>query len=158
MVDGSRERLKSDLIVDASGNGSLTLEFMKSIGTRLPEETMIGVDIRYASALFERSYITDDYKTVSSLPSARGRTRGGLIIPAENNSNQVVLSGRGKDIPPIDGNEFLSYAGQLQTSTIYNAIKNAKRLTEITPFSFPESRWRRSDSGLKIALAFPITF
>ena len=31
MVDGSLETLKSDLIVDASGNGSLTVEFLKSI-------------------------------------------------------------------------------------------------------------------------------
>jgi hypothetical protein len=83
--------------VDASGNGSLTLEFLKSIGRRPPVETTLGVNIRYASALFERSPIWNDYKTVSSLPSARGQTRGGLIVPAENNRNQVVLSGRGKD-------------------------------------------------------------
>jgi 2-polyprenyl-6-methoxyphenol hydroxylase-like FAD-dependent oxidoreductase len=142
MVDGSLETLKSDLIVDASGNGSLTLEFLKANDRRPPVETSLCVNIRYASALFERSHIRDDYKTVSSLPSARGQTRGGLIVPAENNRNQVVLSGRGKDIPPIDGNEFLSYARQLSTLTIYNAIKDAKRLTDITPFSFPESRWR----------------
>jgi 2-polyprenyl-6-methoxyphenol hydroxylase-like FAD-dependent oxidoreductase len=142
MVDGSRETLKSDLIVDASGNGSLTLEFLKSTGRRPPVETNLGVNIRYASALFERSPILNGYKTVSSLPSERGQTRGGLIVPAENSTNQVVLSGRGKDIPPTDGDEFLSYARQLSTLTIYNAIKNAKRLTDITPFSFPESRWR----------------
>jgi 2-polyprenyl-6-methoxyphenol hydroxylase-like FAD-dependent oxidoreductase len=142
MVDGSLETLKSDLIVDASGNGSLTVEFLKSTGRRPPVETSIGVNIRYASALFERFHIWDDYKGVASLPSGREQSRGGVIVPAENNRNQVVLAGRGKDIPPTDGNEFLSYARQLRTLTIYNAIKNAKRLTDITPFSFPESRWR----------------
>ena len=54
----------------------------------------------------------------------------------------MALAGRGKDIPPLEGNEFLSYARQLPTQTIYNAIKHAKRLTDITPFCFPESRWR----------------
>ena len=142
MVDGSLETLKSDLIVDASGNGSLTVEFLKSTGRRLPQETSIGVNIRYASAFFERSSIWNDYKAVLSFPNAPEQARAGLILPAENNSNQVVLSGRGKDVPPIDGNGFLSYARQLPTLTIYNAIKNAKRLTGITPFSFPESRWR----------------
>jgi 2-polyprenyl-6-methoxyphenol hydroxylase-like FAD-dependent oxidoreductase len=142
MVDGSLETLKSDLIVDASGNGSLTVEFLKSTGRKPPEETSIGVNLHYASALFERSHIWNNYKIVSSLPSAREETRGGVIVAAENNSNQVVLVGRGKDIPPIDGNEFLSYARQLRTLTVYNAIKDAKRLTNITPFSFPESRWR----------------
>jgi len=68
MVDGGLETLKSDLIVDASGNGSLTLEFLKSIGRRPPEETIIGINIRYASALFGRSHICDDYKIVLSVP------------------------------------------------------------------------------------------
>jgi 2-polyprenyl-6-methoxyphenol hydroxylase-like FAD-dependent oxidoreductase len=142
MADGSLETLKSDFIVDASGNGSLTVEFLKSTGRKPAEETSIGVDTRYVSSLFERSHIWNDYKVVLSFPNAPEQSRGGLILPAENNSNQVVLTGRGKDSPPIDGNEFLSYARQLPTLTIYNAIKNAKRLTDIASFSFPESRWR----------------
>jgi hypothetical protein len=81
-------------------------------------------------------------KLFYTLPDAPEQCRGGLILPAENNRNQVVLIGRGEDIPPIDGNDFLSYARQLPTMTIYDAIKNAKLLTDIVPFSFPESRWR----------------
>src|SRR5262249_45152412 len=38
--------------------------------------------------------------------------------------------------------EFRRYARKLWTPTIYNAIKNARRLTETTPYSFTESRWR----------------
>jgi len=142
LVDGSRETVNSDLIVDASGSGSLTLEFLKATGRRPPAETRIGVNMRYASAQFKRSHICDDYKIVYTFPDAPEQGRGGLILPAENNSNQVVLIGRGKDIPPVDGNEFLSYARQLPTLTVYHAIKNAKRLTDIMPFSFPKSRWR----------------
>ena len=142
LSDGSLETIKSDLILDASGNGTLTLEFLKATGRRPPAETRIGVNMRYAGALFERSHICDGYKAVYTLPDAPEQCRGGVILPAENNINQVVLIGRGKDIPPGDSNEFLSYARQLPTRTIYNAIKNAKRLTDIVPFFFPESRWR----------------
>jgi len=42
----------------------------------------------------------------------------------------------------MNESEFRRYARRLWTPTIYNAIKNAKRLTEITPYSFTESRWR----------------
>src|SRR5260370_39154650 len=42
----------------------------------------------------------------------------------------------------MDGNEFLGYARTRQTMSVYHQIKNAKRLTGITPFSFSESRWR----------------
>jgi 2-polyprenyl-6-methoxyphenol hydroxylase-like FAD-dependent oxidoreductase len=142
LSDGSLETISSDLIMDASGNGTVTMEFLKATGRRPPEETRIGVDMRYASALFERFPIYDGYKIVYTLPDAPEQARGGLILPAENNSNQVVLIGRGNDIPPIDSDVFLSYARQLPTPTIYHAIKNAKRLTAITPFSFPESRRR----------------
>jgi len=51
--DGNVETLQSDLIIDASGNGSLTLEFLKASGRRLPEETSIGVNMHSASALFD---------------------------------------------------------------------------------------------------------
>jgi flavin-dependent dehydrogenase len=142
LINGSLETIKSDLTVDASGNGSLTLEFLKSTRRRLPEETTISVNSRSACALFERSQIWGDYKAVVTFPDAPEQSRGGLILPAENNCNQVLLAGRNKDIPPVDGTEFLSFARRLPTLTIYNAIKNAKRLTDIMPFSFPESRWR----------------
>jgi hypothetical protein len=100
------------------------------------------VTTRYASAFFERSPVWMDYKIVSTLADAPESRRSGIILPTENNSHHVLLAGRGKDIPPTDAIEFLSYARRLPTPTIYKAIKNAKRLTDIRPFSFPESRWR----------------
>jgi 2-polyprenyl-6-methoxyphenol hydroxylase-like FAD-dependent oxidoreductase len=140
--NGSVKTLESDLIVDASGNGSLTVEFLKATGRRPAAEAIIGVNTRYASALFERSDIWNNYKGVFTFPNAPEESRGGLILPSENNRNQVVLIGRGKEIPAVDGDGFLSYSRELPTLTVYNAIKNAKRLTEIASFSFPESRWR----------------
>jgi 2-polyprenyl-6-methoxyphenol hydroxylase-like FAD-dependent oxidoreductase len=141
-LGGNRKTLESDLIVDASGNGSLTVEFLKGTDRRPVAETIIGVNTRYASALFERVDMGSDYKSVFTFPDAPEQSRGGLILPAENNRHQVVLMGRGNDIPPIDADEFLSYARTLPTLSVYNAIKNAKPLTGITPFSFAESRWR----------------
>ena len=140
--DGNVETLQSDLIIDASGNGSFTLDFLKASGRKLPEETRIGVNMRYASALFDHVDIRDNYKFAYTLPNAPEESRGGLLAPAENGSYQLALIGRGEDIPPISENEFRRYARELWTPTIYNAIKNAKRLTEIRPYSFAESRWR----------------
>jgi flavin-dependent dehydrogenase len=140
--DGNVETLQSDLIIDASGNGSLTLEFLKASGRRAPKETSIGVNMRYASALFDHADIRDNYKFAYTFPNAPEESRGGLIAPAENGSYQVALIGRGEDIPPISESEFRRYARELWTPTIYNAIKNARRLTEIRPYSFTESRWR----------------
>ena len=139
---GNVETLQSDLIIDASGNGSLTLEFLRASGRRVPGETRIGVNMRYASALFDRADIRDNYKMAYTFPNAPEESRAGLIVPAENENYQVVLIGRGDDIPSINESEFRRYAQKLWTTTLHDAIKNAKLLTEITPCSFTESRWR----------------
>ena len=50
--DGRSERLRADLVVDASGRGNLALALLESIGRAQPPETVIEVDIGYASAIF----------------------------------------------------------------------------------------------------------
>jgi flavin-dependent dehydrogenase len=47
------EAIPADLVIDASKHGSLTWSFLKSTRHPLPDETTIGVDIRYATALCE---------------------------------------------------------------------------------------------------------
>jgi 2-polyprenyl-6-methoxyphenol hydroxylase-like FAD-dependent oxidoreductase len=42
----------------------------------------------------------------------------------------------------VEEEAFLAYAQQLETPTIYNANKNAKRVEEISQFGFSENRWR----------------
>jgi 2-polyprenyl-6-methoxyphenol hydroxylase-like FAD-dependent oxidoreductase len=42
----------------------------------------------------------------------------------------------------VDGDAFLSYAQKLSTPTIYNAMKCAKRLSEVSRYGFPMSKWR----------------
>ena len=140
--EGKLETLQSDLIIDASGNGSLTLEFLKVSRRRSPEEETVGVNMHYASGLFAGVEMKDNYKIAYTLPNAREACRGGLIMPAENDTYQVVLIGRGEEIPPIKESEYRNYARKLWTPTIYNAIKNAKLLSEIAPNSLHQSRWR----------------
>jgi 2-polyprenyl-6-methoxyphenol hydroxylase-like FAD-dependent oxidoreductase len=140
--EGNLETLHSDLIIDASGNGSLTLEFLKAFRRKLPDETSIGVNMHYSSTLLDRADIRDNYKVAYTLPDAPKDNRGGFLFPAESGTYQLVLFGRGENIPPIKESEFRTYALKLRTPTIYKAIKNAKFLTEITSNSFKQSRWR----------------
>jgi len=47
-------------------------------------------------------------------------------------------------VPPIQEfvDEFLAYTRQLSTPTLYNAIRQARRLGKIARFGFPASAWR----------------
>jgi 2-polyprenyl-6-methoxyphenol hydroxylase-like FAD-dependent oxidoreductase len=135
------ETLSADLVIDASGDGVPTLSFLKSTGHSLPRETRIGVDIRYATALFSAPNLPD-YKALVTYPKAPESVRAGYLLPAENDAWQLLLIGRGEDAPSADGDEFLAFAQQLWTTSIYEATKSAQRISEVARFAFPASVWR----------------
>jgi 2-polyprenyl-6-methoxyphenol hydroxylase-like FAD-dependent oxidoreductase len=142
-VEGGRETISADIVIDASKHGALTLSFLKLTGRPVPEETTIGVDIRYATGLFAASHgALGEFKAIVTFPKAPEGVHYGYLLPVENNCYQLLLVGRGDDVPPADGDAFLAYGQKLSTPTIYNAMTGAKRLSEIARYRFPESKWR----------------
>src|SRR5216684_3213276 len=141
--DGTSERLAADLVIDASGHGSLTLALLQSIGWPLPEETSIGVDIGYATALFEiPEDAPPDWIGARTLPDYPRNKRAASILPVEGNRWILTLGGRYDEKPPADWDGFLMYAQNLRTPTVYNAIRHAKRPSEIARFGFKACCWR----------------
>ncbi|HEX6705763.1 MAG TPA: FAD-dependent monooxygenase [Albitalea sp.] len=136
-------RLSADLVVDASGRGTPTLGWFEAMGRPAPPETHIGVDIGYASAVFEMPAGPDaDWKGVMTFPKAPQSSRGALMLPLEGRCWMVSLGGRGGDKPPGDEAGFLEYARGLRTRTIHDAIDGARRVGDIARFAFPSSMRR----------------
>jgi len=138
--NGTSDTIAADLVVDASGRGTLTLALLQSIGRPLPEETTIGIDLGYATCIFA---IPDDaptdWKGVMTFGQAPQNSRGGLMLPLEGNRWMATIGGRHGDVPSGDAEGFLTYASALRTPTIYNAISRARRLDEVARYGFPES-------------------
>jgi 2-polyprenyl-6-methoxyphenol hydroxylase-like FAD-dependent oxidoreductase len=63
-------------------------------------------------------------------------------MPLEGRRWIVTFAGRHGVRPPGDEAGLMAYAQELRTTTIYDAIKHAKRLGDIVRFGFPESVWR----------------
>jgi 2-polyprenyl-6-methoxyphenol hydroxylase-like FAD-dependent oxidoreductase len=138
--DGASETAEADLVIDASGRGMPTLDALAALGRVPPDETTIGVDLAYASAVFEIPHdAPGDWKGVFCFPGAGRASRGSLMLPLEGRRWIVTVGGRHGDIPPGDEAGFMEYAQGLRTQTIYNAIKHAKRLGDIARFRFNES-------------------
>jgi len=140
---GTAETIATDLVVDASGSGALTLALLKSIGHALPEETTIGIDVGYSSCVY---VIPDDaavdWKGVMTFGEAPHNSRGGLLLPLEGERWIVSLGGRHGYVPSADPEEFLAFARSLRTQTIYNAISGAERVGDVARYGFRESIWR----------------
>jgi 2-polyprenyl-6-methoxyphenol hydroxylase-like FAD-dependent oxidoreductase len=137
---GTAEMVDAELVIDASGRGTPTIDALAAMGRAAPAETTIGVDLGYASAVFEiPNDAPKDWKGAFCLPGAGRASRGSLMLPLEGHRWIATVGGRHADQPPGDEQGFMEYAQKLRTQTIYNAIKHAKRLGEIARFRFNES-------------------
>ncbi|MGH6708275.1 MAG: FAD-dependent oxidoreductase [Bradyrhizobium sp.] len=140
--DGRVETLSADLVVDASGRGALALAALDSSGCARPEETEIGIDHAYATAVFEQSEVSLAWKTVVVLPSAPGSSRGAVLAQIENGQWIVTLAGNHGDAPPADIGGFRAFAETLRTPTVHDAIKSAQPARPIVRYMLPCSTRR----------------
>jgi 2-polyprenyl-6-methoxyphenol hydroxylase-like FAD-dependent oxidoreductase len=137
---GAMETIAADLVVDASGRGVPTLDLLKSIGQPEPEETTIGVDFRYATCVFDvPDSASADWKGVMTFGLPPQNSRGGLMLPLEGNRWMASLGGVQADAPSGDAEEFLAFAASLRTPTIYNALRQARRLDGVARYHFTGS-------------------
>jgi 2-polyprenyl-6-methoxyphenol hydroxylase-like FAD-dependent oxidoreductase len=124
---GTPETLAVDLVVDASGRAAPTLSALKSFGLPKPNESEIGIDVGYATVVFEiPDNDTTEWMGVAHLGAPPGVRRGGLILPMEDRKWIVSIGGRHGDDPPGDLDGFITFAKTFRTATIYEAIRNAK--------------------------------
>jgi 2-polyprenyl-6-methoxyphenol hydroxylase-like FAD-dependent oxidoreductase len=134
------DTLTADLVLDASGQGTLTRSLLRSTGRALPEESTVGVDLGYASAVFAiPEDATRDWKGVFCFPRAPYSSRGALLLPLEGQRWIVTVAGRHAERPPGDPDGFMEFVRQLRTPTIDEALKGAERLGGIARARFPES-------------------
>jgi 2-polyprenyl-6-methoxyphenol hydroxylase-like FAD-dependent oxidoreductase len=137
---GEAHSLATDFAVDAGGRGSHVPRWLTELGFQAPEETTIGVDIAYASTRFR---VPEDYDEPERLLVFIGPPpdfpNGAIMEVIENNTWHVTLMGRFGDYPPHDAAGFLAFAKALHTPKLYNLIKDAERVTDITSYRFPRS-------------------
>jgi len=138
-ADGTPISLEAELVVDSSGRGDLTLDLLEETGLPQPSVTTIGVDIAYASTIFE---IPNDaptgWKGLFHLPMPPS-SRGALLLPLEGRRWIVTIAGRHGDNPPRDEAAFMAFIQGFRMPTLYNALRYAKRVGDIVGYRFSES-------------------
>lgn len=137
---GGSQTAEAELVVDASGRGSRTPRWLTELGYQAPEETTIGVDFGYASAKYR---IPKDYDGPERFLGVFGpppdHPNGAFVGTIENNVWHISLAGRFGHYPPTDEAGYLAFAKSLHNPIVYDMIKDAERLTDITPYRYPTS-------------------
>lgn len=139
--DGMQERYEADLVVDASGRGEPALAFLAATGRAAPEQTTVGIDVAYSTAIVEfPADAMPDFDVMATLPMPPDNPHGGMILVREDNCFFASLSTRGGEVPPADWPGFIEGATKLTTRSQHELMKRAKLRGRITQFKFPESR------------------
>lgn len=137
--------LPADLVIDASGRGALTLEFLDQLGMPRPAQDSIGVDIGYATGVFSiPTDVVPDWLCVRTFPNPPHVRRGALMMTIEHRRWMATLGSRADELP-ADLSAFRSFAKQCNKTTIYEAIANAELEGNIARFRFPASIRRHFD-------------
>ena len=152
--DGGSHSVTSDLVVDTGGRGSHTPRWLKEIGFAAPQETIIGVDFAYTSTKYRISNYSEAERVLFVRPRGPDSANLGIIEEIEGNIFHVSLGGRFGHYPPTDEPGFLVFAKSLHSSKLYDLIKDAERVTDITTHRFPTSLRRHYER----LMAFPEGF
>lgn len=130
----------ADLVVDAGGRGSRLPKWLAEIGFAPPAETLIGVDMAYASTRFRiAGYAGEPEKQLVFRGPAPKHRRSAIIGRVENDGWHVTLAGRFGEDPPFDEAGFLDFARSLHAPRLHELIANAERVSEIVQYQFPTS-------------------
>jgi 2-polyprenyl-6-methoxyphenol hydroxylase-like FAD-dependent oxidoreductase len=144
--DQSVSEIEAAIVVDASGRDSESPHWLRAWGFPTPKETSVTSKPGYATRIYAiPENRKGTWKAMYIQPSAPNLTRGGVVVPMEGNRWHVTMFGMAGDYPSTSEEGFLEYAQSLPDQGIYEAIKDAKPLTEIWSFRKGENRLRHYD-------------
>ena len=137
--------LECELVIDASGRGSRLPRWLLQMGYDRPPAEKIIVDLAYATRLFHRREETIGGRLGMVVTQSPPNKRFATMIKMEGNLWTISMGGMLGDWPVLTEDGFRSFAAGLPTSEISEYLKTAQPASEIIPYKYPASVWRRYD-------------
>ena len=142
-IDLGDSAMPADLVVDATGRGSRSPEWLEALGYGKPEEKRVEIDISYATRLFLRSRHDLNGAVFASIPPNPQTRKGGVIAAQEGDVWIITLNAVGGTAVPTELNAFIESARNLPAPYIHEVISRAKPVGEPRATRFPASIRRR---------------
>jgi len=142
--DGGQEHIiTADLVVDASGRGSLTPAWLEALGYERPQEERIDVGIGYTTRLYRRHAGELGGKVAVVVAGNEPNWRNGAILFQTEDCWIVSIGGYFGDNAPDNAQMFAAYAGSFPTSEIPDIVAHAKPLGDFVTYRYPANVRRR---------------
>ncbi len=138
-----KKTINCDFVVDCTGRNSQLPSWLKQLHFDTPIETRVDSDIGYSTRYYEiPDGFEDDWKITVVMNRPPNQPRMGGIFQVEKNQWFVTMYSIGKDHPPTDEEGFLNFSKTLPDKTVYEAISNAKPISQIYGYRVEGSRLR----------------
>lgn len=140
---GPKQTVAADLVVDASGRGSLSPGWLEGIGYVRPEEEKIEIGVSYTTRVYRRRPGELNGKVAVVVAGSGPNWRNGVILYQTEDRWVVSVGGYLGDRAPDDEEMFKLFAGSLPTPEIYDIVAHSEPLGDFVSYRYPASLRRR---------------
>lgn len=146
--------LDADLVVDATGRGSRTPQWLEAMGFAKPVEERVEIGLTYTTRMFRRDtrHLNGDLAAVIP-PTPKGK-RGGVMLAQEDNRWTVTLIRHFGKGAPEDLPGFIEYSRTLPAPFIHEVIRGAEPIGDAVTSRFPASLRRRYEKLSRFPAGF----
>ncbi|MGG0240654.1 NAD(P)/FAD-dependent oxidoreductase [Bacillus rhizoplanae] len=142
---GAEEEIHANVVVDASGFGSKSVEWLQTYGIQVKEEK-VWIQLFYATRVFRlKTKKQLDWCNLLVSPSFPENPYGALIQTIEDDCFYVTFSGYANERAPQTDEEFFAYAQKLPVPDVRNFLEIAEPLSDIRIHKIPYQVRRRFD-------------
>lgn len=128
-ADGAERVLDAQLVVDASGRGSLLPDWLVQLGLQAPKEDRVQMDLTYTSCLIRRKRSDLAGKLGYLYAPTSPHRRMGAALAIEGDRYIVTLMGYLGERAPRNYAGMIAYAKTLPVSGLYELLRDAEPLT-----------------------------
>ncbi|MEV6683855.1 FAD-dependent monooxygenase [Streptomyces sp. NPDC051130] len=147
---GEREVVAADLVVDATGRGSRSTQWLREIGGPEVRETVVDAGVRYASRRYRAPEGAETDWPVIHIPADPRQDRPGLfatIISIENGQWHVSLSGTRGGEPSAGEDLFEEFARRVRHPLVAELLSRAEPVSEVSAFTRTANRRRHFEQA-----------
>ncbi|WP_439876230.1 FAD-dependent oxidoreductase [Bacillus mycoides] len=142
---GVHAEVHADIVVDASGFGSKSIEWLQEYNIEVQEEK-VRIDLFYATRVFKlKENEKLDCCNMLMSPSFPENPYGVLIQTIEDNRYFVTFSGYANEKAPQTDDEFYDFAENLSIRNVTDFLNKAEGITDIKTYKIPYQVRRRFD-------------
>jgi 2-polyprenyl-6-methoxyphenol hydroxylase-like FAD-dependent oxidoreductase len=137
------EVLTADLVVDTTGRGSHSPQWLEAMGYPAPREERVEIALSYTTRSFRRRLQDLNGDSAVIIPPTPQGKRGGVMLAQERDRWTVTLTCNFGHAAPGELPGFIEFAATLQAPYIHEVVSRAEPLGDAASARFPASTRRR---------------